>query len=245
MIVPAQLLRISEPVTQGLLLAVIGLLWLILRRHRLGITFIGLGLLWVTACATPAFAGLLLRGLEQKYPPQSVDTYPVVDAIVVLGGGRLPPLGDAGNPKQLATTRLGFAMLLYADKRAPMIVLSGGEGSAIAMNRRLQEFGVPAAALRTDSRSLNTYQNAEFSTALVKREGLQRILLVTSPDHMPRSVISFEGLGLEVIPAADDERHPRLDLPKPWLPQPSVLRLSERILHEYIGLCVYKIRRWA
>lgn len=245
MIVPAQLLRVSEPVTQGLFLAVIGMLWLSLSRRFIGIAFIGLGLLWVTACATPAFADLLLRGLEQQYPPRPVNTYPAADAIVVLGGGRIPPLRDVGNAKQLATTRLGYAMLLYADKRAPMIVLSGGDGSAIAMNRRLQEFGVPAVALRTDSRSLNTYQNAEFSAALLKSEGLHRILLVTSPDHMPRSVISFEGLGLEVIPAADDERHPKLDLPTPWLPRSSVLRLSERILHEYIGLCVYKIRGWA
>jgi uncharacterized SAM-binding protein YcdF (DUF218 family) len=245
MVIYSDVFSVSAPIAQALLLAAIGLFWLLLRYYRAGTAFIALGVLWLTACATPAFAGLLLSGLERQYPPQPAADYRTADAIVVLGGNTLPSIKSADNASKLATTRLGFALLLYKSRRAPIIVLSGGGGSALAMLRRLQEFGVPATAIRVDARSTNTYQNAKFSAAILEEEGLHRILLVTSPKHMPRSKASFEEQGLEVIPAASNEKHLKLDSSAQWWPHPSILHLSERILHEYIGLYAYKIRGWA
>lgn len=245
MLIHGHMFRVSDPITQALFLALIGLVWLIFRRHRVGMAFIALGVLWTILCATPAFASLLSRGLDQQYVSQPADMYPVVDAIVVLGGGRLPLLRDTDNPEQLATTRLGFAILLYRDKRAPVVLLSGGEGSAISMSHRMQKFGVPDSALLTDTRSLNTYQNAEFSTAILKAKGAQRILLVTSPDHMQRSLASFGKQGLDVVPAISADKQAKRNPEFSWWPHPAVLRLSERILHEYIGYYAYKARGWA
>lgn len=245
MLIYGHMFRVSDPVTQALSLALIGLVWVILRRRRVGVAFIALGVFWATLCATPAFATLLSRGLDQQYASQPADMYPVVDAIVVLGGGRLPLPRDADNSEKLATTRLGFATLLYRDKRAPMVLLSGGEDSAVNMKRRMQELGVPDSALLIDTHSLNTHQNAEFSTAILRAKGAHRILLVTSPDHMQRSLASFGKLGLDVIPASSAERRFKQSMVLPWWPQLAALRFSERIMHEYIGLYAYKIRGWA
>lgn len=245
MLIYGHMFRISDPITQALFLILIGLIWLMLRRRRVGVLFIALGVLWTTLCATPAFANLLSRGLDQQYASRSADMYPVADAIVVLGGGQLPLLRDVDNPGQLVTTRLGFATLLYRDKRAPIVLLSGGKGSAIHMSRRMQELGVPDSAILTDTHSLNTYQNAKFSTAILKAKGARRILLVTSPDHMQRSLASFDSLGLDVIPAVSTETHPRQSLSLRWWPRPATLLLSERVLHEYIGFLAYVLRGWA
>ncbi|MEO7067522.1 MAG: YdcF family protein [Rhodanobacter sp.] len=242
MVIYSHLFRISDPVTQALLIAIFGLLWIAFRRYRTGLAFIAFGALWVTACATPAFAGFLRYGLESQYPAQTAMAYPTADAIVVLGGGPLPPLRAANNAPQLAHTRLGFAWLLYKAGRAPLILVSGGDGSAIAMSRRLVEFGAPTSAIRIESHSANTYQNAELSAAILKTEGRNHILLVTSPDHMPRAMASFDEQGLYVIPAPSNDRHSTLDTRNPWSPRRAVLQISSGVLHEYIGLVVYKIR---
>jgi uncharacterized SAM-binding protein YcdF (DUF218 family) len=231
------------PTSQTLLLAIIGLLLWIKRRYKTGLAFLAAGLLWLVACATPVFTTWLADSLEHRYPPRDAATYPKVDAIVVIGGDS--PLseqqdwGDEEGP--IATTRVGFGYLLYKAGKAPIILLSGGSGGAQRMAAMLEQQGVPSSALRIESRSSNTYENALYSAHMLADEKLRRILLVTSPMHMLRATASFRKQGLEVIPAPARTSlfvNPTATTNK-WWPQRAVLWLNHHILHEYIGLAVY------
>jgi uncharacterized SAM-binding protein YcdF (DUF218 family) len=231
------------PTSQTLLLAIIGLLLWIKRRHKTGIAFLTAGLLWLVACATPAFTAWLDGSLEHRYPPRDAATYPKVDAIVVIGGDSLPGEQQDWDDKQgpMATTRLGFGYLLYKADKAPIVLLSAGSGGAQRMAAMLEQQGVPPSALRIESLSSNTYENALYSSHVLANEKLRRILLVTSPIHMLRASASFRKQGLDVIPAP---ARTNLSVKPPtasdkWWPQRTVLWLNHHILHEYIGLAVY------
>ena len=233
------------PTSQTLILAIIGLLLWINRRHRTGIAFLAVGLLWLVACATPAFTTWLNEGLEHRYLPRDVAAYPKVDAIVVIGGdsprGEPQDWGDEEGP--MATTRVGFGYLLYKAGKAPIILLSAGSGGAQRMAAMLEQQGVPPSALRIESRSSNTYENAVYSSQMLANENLRRILLVSSPIHMLRATATFRKQGLEVIPAPTRNSLSvnKASAADTWWPQRSVLWISHHILHEYIGLGVYML----
>jgi uncharacterized SAM-binding protein YcdF (DUF218 family) len=104
--------------------------------------------------------------------------------------------------------------------------------------------------LEPDSR--NTYENALFSTRILREKGIQRILLVTSALHMPRSLKLFQAQGLEVIPLPTDYTVTQGDQAQldarafvlSLLPSAENLALTSRVLKEYIGIIVYDLRGW-
>lgn len=240
-----QLDRLSHPASQSAIVVCFGLLCLCWRRYRVGAGSIAVATLWLGLCSTPAVATWLQRGLESQYPPRDATSYPTADAIVVLGGGEIPSIGEASTDEasEEGATRVGFGLELFRQGRAPIILLSGGHREATQMARRLEQQHVPTAALRIEDASGDTHQNALYSDVLLKREKLQRILLVTSALHMPRATASFERQGLVVIPASTS------GLPSPtatsWLPHRAALKRSGRCLREYFGLWIYKLRDWA
>ena len=80
------LTQLIYPLTLCLLLVPLGLL---LRRRwpRLGMTCCVSGLGWLLLWSLPMPTFLLGESLEQQYPQVAATELPVVDAIVVLGGG--------------------------------------------------------------------------------------------------------------------------------------------------------------
>lgn len=243
-----QLDRLSHPVFQAALIAALGTLCLCLRRNRSGAGLLAAAFLWLWLCCTPAFALWLQRGLESQYPPQPAASYARADAIVVLGGGVVPgsKINWRADEADVRTTRTGFGLQLYQDGRAPIILLSGGDGEAEQMAEALRQQGVPASALRTEQVSMTTHENALYSTTILKRENRHRVLLVTSAMHMPRAAASFRQQGLSVIPAPalNPTLHPQ-EMPRRWWPARTALTQSKHCLREYLGLWGYRLRGWA
>jgi len=121
------------------------------------------------------------------------------------------------------------------------------------MSSLLQLMNVPADAMWLEDRSRNTYENALFSRQILDPRGIDRIILVTSAMHMPRAVGLFEHLGFEVIPAPVDfnatfsPADERLSLGAVLLdliPSVDNLELTSRVMKEYFGLIVYRMRGW-
>ncbi|WP_017302818.1 YdcF family protein [Spirulina subsalsa] len=203
----------------------------------------------------------LVTSLEwQHIPPAEL---PQADAIVVLGGGikpKLPPrpmmdLSDKGD-------RVIYAAQLYREGKAPLIIASGGRidwsgqfpPESEDMAEFLQMLGVPPDAIIQEPRSLNTYQNALFTREILVERGIERILLVTSALHMPRSYLIFQRQGIEAIPAPTDflatfptgnsgpvSFGARL---LSWLPDTERVATTTEVLKEYLGLLVYRLRGW-
>lgn len=229
------------------MLAFLGAPFLCWRRYLLAIGLLAAATLWIGLCSTPAFAIWLLRGLEHPYAQITAANYPQADAIVVLGGGRLPQSGvDWGSADpHVRATRLGFGLQLLRNSRASVMLLSGDD-QALQMAQKLQEQGVPASELITEDASNNTYENALYSASILKRKKLQSILLVTSRIHMPRAQATFVRQGLTVIPApAPDPVGTSRHMSHSWWPRRAALRLSAVCLREYMGLWGYRLRGWA
>ncbi|MFQ5849069.1 MAG: YdcF family protein [Candidatus Binatia bacterium] len=161
-------------------------------------------------------------------------------AIVVLGGGAFKD--NLPSPSSVARAVHGFSLLRAG--YAPRILLSGGRVTpelgqeGLAMKKLLEDIGAKDRLLKTENRSTRTYSSAQESARILQPQGVNRILLVSHPNHMLRAKWTFERAGFTVYPA-----------PIPWdrLPQKfSIGRicLFRNVLNEYGGLVLYWWRGW-
>ena len=134
-------------------------------------------------------------GSIQKEVPAAVD----YDAIIVLGAQVRPD----GTPSVQLGWRLDAAYDAYEKKQVPVVVC-GAQGKdepmteAAAMKRYLCEKGIPEQDVLTDPESFNTRQNLENAASLLMETGNpQRVLIVTSDYHVPRSLALANDLGFE------------------------------------------------
>ncbi len=223
-------------------------------------------LLWASSTRLVSFA--LVRSLEWRYlpPPELSANQPgaAAEVIVLLGGAT----DSALYPRQTAEVngagdRVIYAAYLYKHGKASHILVSSGsiewmgaeESPANDMQQLLEMLGVPREAVWLEDTSLNTYENAVNCKKILAEKDIQRIILVTSAMHMPRSVALFEAQGLEVIPAPTDynvtaAHWKTLSAPNlatqliNILPSADNLATVTAALKEYIGLIVYRLRGW-
>jgi uncharacterized SAM-binding protein YcdF (DUF218 family) len=189
-----------------LLLIAVG--WLISRRwRRPGQVMMGLGLFLLYLVSTPLVASALLRS-HQVYPALPVGSHDRdVGAIVVLSGNlrRDAPEYGGDTVGSLTLQRLRYGAKLHRETGLPLLVTGGllrGSSAPIAevMEQTLRdEFKVSTAWIETASR--NTYENAKYSSEILRAAGIERVYLVTHAWHMPRAKSIFEAEGLNVVPA--------------------------------------------
>ncbi len=81
-----------------------------------------------------------------------------------------------------------------------------GDVEAEVMRDLAVDLGVPADAIRIETKSRNTIENARFTKQLLSAEASpgrrSQVILVTSPYHLGRARRLFECAGFEVRPAA-------------------------------------------
>jgi uncharacterized SAM-binding protein YcdF (DUF218 family) len=241
----------------GLSLLLLGIASALRRRAAWTRALCFSALLLLLLFSSGGVSQLLLRSLEDRYPPPPIESIPHAEAIVVLGGGtsnapaapgQAPELGDASN-------RLLYAARLFRAGKAPLILFSGGavpflltwrQGSeAEAAAQLLQEWAVPGQAILLEDKSRNTRENALLSRPILQSRGVTRILLVTSAFHMPRASAVFRKLGFQVIPAPADYRTPEDESPLLlFLPSVDSLAGTDLALKEWLGMLVYRLRGW-
>jgi uncharacterized SAM-binding protein YcdF (DUF218 family) len=222
---------------------------------------IGLSLIILLLSGNVWFSNWLVQSLEWQNIPQG--DLPQADAIVVLGGGTRSQayprpdvdLNDAGD-------RVLYGGKLYRAKKAPIVIVSGGriewrgggDPESEDLSKILESMGVPRSAILQDPGSYNTYENAVNVQQILQAHHLQKILLVTSAMHMPRSLAIFRHLGINAIAAPTDYRVSQLDLDEPnrqtesvilgFLPEENRFLYTTQAIKEYIGLVIYKLRGW-
>lgn len=240
-----------------LLIAALALVW----RYPRATASVTLTALMVLIFAGNGWvAGEAIRSLERQYLP---DELPKAEAIVVLGGATRSP--DSPRPwveVSEAGDRVLYAAKLYRDGKAPIIVLSGGRirwrggsgSEADDMAELLKPMGVPRSAILEEPDSLNTYENARNVKVILDREGIDRVLLVTSAFHMPRAMAIFRKQGIEAIAAptdfliADDffesSRDSGTGIILSIIPDAENLMMTTKALKEYLGAMIYRLRGW-
>jgi uncharacterized SAM-binding protein YcdF (DUF218 family) len=123
---------------------------------------------------------LLLAFALWAFPQQilTVDSGPVkADVLVVLGGG--------------STERPRRAAELFHAGEAPRLLCSG-EGDCRSNQRILINAGVPREIIHLECESRNTSENAQRTIALLREQGVKRVIIVTSWYHSRRALNCFE-----------------------------------------------------
>lgn len=250
MFIAAQLLSfLTQPLAWVLALLTLGLL--LQRRWRRG----GTALLW-SALAVFVLQGweplpdALLRRLETQYPaPAQIDLSRYA-GVVVLGGATESSYVWAGHEQPAlneAAERMTAALPLL--QRAPQLRLlyTGGYGlldTGLTEAERARRFyaqqGVDPQRLLLEDASRTTFENAVLSAALPGVDKTQPWLLLTSANHMPRSMAAFEKAGWNVTPWPADYR---TGLATPWTRYSLAGGAAKwhTALHEYLGLWVYRL----
>jgi len=191
---------------------------------------------------TPFGANGLVHVVESRVPPASGCKEPLPTTIVVLSGGFSRPPASA---QDFAAVNLNSLHRLFAGvalwRRTPnaQLVISGGGSYAIAESTALaalaQHLGVPAQAIRTDTHSHNTWQNA-FEVAALAPAIPKRIWLVSSALHLPRALIAFRSAGFAPCAWPSDSFYVPPDGSFGYyVPQSSSLDKAEEAFHELIG----------
>ena len=155
------------------------------------------------------------------------------DILVVLGNETSPD----GLVGQKSYWRCVYAVLAWRQGGFREIVVSGGGGISAAMRNFLVGSGVPASAVREESESMSTRENALFvSRMLGPSPG--RVVLLTSDFHMYRAYRAFLKCGLRVVPRPfPDAGKNAHSLPMRW---PVFIELVE----ETVKILGYRFKGW-
>ena len=213
---------------------------------------------WLMGCSIallfllswPPVVDVLGAWLERDYPAMEAESYPDVDAVIVLGGGLGLAPKDVKYPYPMMTdaadrvwhgARIWHAQRKRHPGREIGIFCTGPDVSS-STPPLLIDMGVESDAIFTFDDPLNT--EAEAKLYGEKLAG-KTVLLVTSAMHMKRSMMIFRKYapGIKVIPAATD--HHFLSTSQKFLhwqyycPNLGTLDMASAIEHELVGIKRY------
>ena len=206
------------------------------------------GLLVVLACvaqlllATPFAAAWLQASLEAGIRLPAGAT----PAAIVILSAEAAHGQDHLHPGPLSLERLRAGARLQRRTGLPVLVTGGlvrpGDtslGQILAESLR-EDFGIETRWI--ERRSRDTRENALFSAALLRADGIGTVWLVTHGWHMRRAQDAFARAGIVAVAAPV-----RTDTPpglgtEDWIPRPDHLAFSWFALREWAGRLVYRWR---
>jgi uncharacterized SAM-binding protein YcdF (DUF218 family) len=217
------------------------------RWQRLGRWLTWVSLIALILFGMPAVSGSLLLALETGQPTTPPADHPP-QAIVVLSANYVRAHDEAlgFRPDLLSLDRLRTAAALHRHTNLPILV-SGGCGQSgrpaladVLAQSLKDDFQTPARWVET--KSTDTWQNARFSAAILRANGITSIYLVTHSWHMRRALVAFRATGLTVTAAPtslDEPLGPDLD---DFLPRAGGWQTGFYAVHEWIGYAWYELR---
>jgi uncharacterized SAM-binding protein YcdF (DUF218 family) len=196
----------------------------------------------------PVVAEFLMRWSEAIAGAETEPPEAPPGAIIVLSADmrRSDNPGENETAGPLTLERLAEAARAQRRLQLPVLVSGGPLGRsqlplARVMSRELEEeFHVPVRW--REDRSRNTFENACFSAAILRRAGIGSALVVAHPWDMARALWSFRAVGYPAIPLPTRERGVSPLSVTAFLPQVPALQDSYYALHELIGLAWYRLR---
>lgn len=253
------LLRFFEPLTHPInvvwLLNVLGAALLLWKRRWLA-ALIPVATVIVISLIGSSLSLWLLGTLEEPYVRDNGAAIPLCDAVVLLGGGHGPSSYDPNRfDVNDAGDRLLTAQELIRQGKARSLVIGGGgylAGEEIHSDGELlvkwiSNWNVPPKPLFVLSVSGDTHDEALKVRAVMTEQRWQKVLLVTSAQHMRRAEGAFRKAGVPVVPVACDfhafgaKRGKSKFTP---FPNPAGFDQLAKYLHEVIGWRVYRLRGW-
>ena len=198
----------------------------------------------------PPTARLIWSSLESTYPYEHIDKAEQADAVVVLSGMLGLFEAEHGYVAQWggAVDRFFVGIDLMKAGKADKLIFTRGqmpwsngppEGEVLRL--KALDMGIPESKILLTGNAANTADEAIQVKKLLQREGLEKILLVTSSFHMPRSKLLFDKAGIisEAYPTdfKANESMTWLDI----IPSADAFRATSSGLREYIGRLYYRL----
>jgi uncharacterized SAM-binding protein YcdF (DUF218 family) len=165
------------------------------------------------------------------------------NAIIMLGNGtmRLPKSARV-EPIIPAYSRICAAAKLYKSCKNHTehctIILSGGDALATGRSEAevyrevLIDLGIKTADIILEANSLNTYQNTEFVSRILKAKPFDNVVLTTSGIHLKRSLLYFSYFGIYPTPFSADYSFIKFSI----VPLATNFFFTDCALHEYAGI---------
>ncbi len=146
--------------------------------------------------------GILFTGASVYWAARSAGPHEA-DAIVVMGASLYN-----GRPSRVFEARLEYAISLYNDGYAPLIVVTGGKmpgdayTEAEAAWNYLVERGVPESSLAGEFEGRDTWQSLQGVATVLDGTDVASLLIVSDGFHLLRSRLMAEELGFVAFGAA-------------------------------------------
>jgi uncharacterized SAM-binding protein YcdF (DUF218 family) len=240
------IVALTLPPTGFVVLLVAGLL-LRGRWWRFGRRLAWTSLIALILFGMPIVSTNMLLALEANLPTVPPADHPP-QAIVVLSAEMIRTHQETlgFRPGLLSLDRLRTAAMMHRRTGLPILV-SGGDAQpdspalADVLAQSLND-DFQTQARWVEAKSDDTWQNAHFSAAILKAQGITSIYLVTHSWHMRRALLAFRDTGLTVTAAPtslDDPLAPDLG---DFLPRASSWQTGYFAMHEWIGYAWYMLR---
>ncbi|CAM4329703.1 YdcF family protein [Cytophagaceae bacterium 50C-KIRBA] len=177
---------------------------------------------------------------------------------VVLTGGMIQSTDR--HPDRISLGQVSDRMLqtfhLYQQGAIKKILISGGETSipnliidntheSMNVRKLLIKMGVPSRDIFVENKARNTYENAFYSSQMLRNYiKNDTIVVITSAMHIRRSVLCFEKQGFKVRPYSADIL--KKDTPPGILsnfkPSEQSLQVFFQLTREFVGILAYKLQ---
>jgi uncharacterized SAM-binding protein YcdF (DUF218 family) len=242
---------VAEPVSLAIVVGVLGILLGFTRFARAGRAVMAGAIIVLAGGLLTPLGAVLLRPLEERFPPPPADI-PAPAGIIVLGGAVDTEKSEARGQIYFRPDAARMTAGVELTRRYPSarLVFTGGSGGllgegpaeAIGARKLWLSLGVPEERMMFEAKSRNTWENALFTRDLVKPKPGETWLLVTSAWHMPRSVGIFQHLGFDVIayPVAYRTFGDARDFLRPTRVFDKVIMLDYGV-REWVGLLAYRL----
>jgi uncharacterized SAM-binding protein YcdF (DUF218 family) len=164
-------------------------------RQRTLQAVLGAVALYLLLFQTP-LVWLVASPLKMSMTPASAD------GIVVFAGG----VGESGKAGGGYQERVKEAVDLYKAGYANRMIFSSGFVFAFPEAEIMRSLavsnGVPPSAIQLETHAANTHENVLLTRAIAESNGWHHVLLVSSPYHMRRAVLTWHRVapGVEVTP---------------------------------------------
>jgi len=184
----------------------------------------------------------------ENYAEYNQEFYTERYPVVVLGGGMQYGVNHVGAElNSISLQRLVEAYMLY-NKLGGKIIPTGGTGvshhniaEADIAGRWLQKMGVPGEDIVLEKQAQTTYENGVYVQKWLHKHGYEKIYLVTSAVHIPRSMAVFKNLNIKLIPVPAGYMYNHKLGWLDYLPNRFALTANMSALHEWLGIIWYKI----
>ncbi len=189
------------------------------------------------------FPAYLLHKLQFPYSQYPPITWKKTNTIILLGAGTSKNFrSNKVKPSLLAFSRITQTAIIYRECKKNnancYILISGGDpldhgkSEARTYQESLLSLGVDFRDIQLETKSKNTYQNAQFSSYILKNYDSEQLLLVNSGLALKRALLYFSFFNIYPTPIASDF----INIPISKYPLGYNFAMNDFAIHEYIGI---------